>query len=460
MATETRSAVDRPGGRSSAPQQQPKAGSSSDVRPTAPGGTARIVSLDQFRGYTVAGMFVVNFLGIYSAAHYGLKHNDRFFTWADSIMPSFMFICGVSYRLSVLRKLTQRGALKTYAGVVKRSLALVLVSLVMYGFGRHLPGWDEVNAESVKMFVANILKADLWEVLSIIGMCQILLIPFVGKSFGVRLVAMIGFSLLHVAISGWFNFWFVYGKPVWMDDVFFGLIGRRAWDGGCFGIISWSVPMLAGTLVYDLLSAKGPARSIVPLLVSGILLMGVGYGLSGLSRLYDVREGATVATYPGPGPGDYDGPEPPESFADTNFAASPVLPPFQNAGGRAFTDLLGDPPFLPIPPPDQRKINYWMMDKRMASQSFMLFATGFGITLYVVFILACDLGGVAVPLFRTFGTNALAAYAIHHAVELLVHQVVPEDATVWPVTIGFTVFFLITWMMVRFLEKNKIFIRL
>ena len=190
--------------------------------------------------------------------------------------------------------------------------------------------------------------------------------------------------------------------------------------------------------------AKGAARSIAPLLASGVVLMTVGYGLSCLSRLYDVREGSHVAALD----------------SDPHFAASPVLPPFENASGRPLSDLLGEPPFMPIVGTDQRLINYWMMDKRMPSQSFMLFATGFGIVLYVVFIALCDLGGMAVPLFRTFGTNALAAYAIHHAIEMLVHQAIPKDAPFWPVFGGFLVFFLITWMMVRFLEKSKIYLRL
>ncbi|MBL8848945.1 MAG: hypothetical protein JNG89_04645 [Planctomycetaceae bacterium] len=408
--------------------------------------TARIVSLDQFRGYTVAGMFVVNFLGAYAITHYGLKHNDRYLTWADTIMPSFMFICGVSFRLSVVRKLAQLGATRTYLGIVKRSLGLVLVSMAMYGaedFGGKIEAWSQINPDKIKLVIAEIVKADLWETLAIIGMTQILLIPFVGKSFGSRLLAMIGLSVLHVAISWWFNYWFVYGKPNWMDPYFAGLT-RRAWDGGCFGLISWGVPMLAGTLVYDVLDKRGPARSIAPLLACGVLLMGIGYGLSGLSRLYDVREGANV----------------PALAEDPKFAAEPVWPPLKNAVGRPVSELLGTPPFTPIPPPEERLINYWMMDKRMPTQSFILFAAGFGMALYALFIVVCDVGGLALPLFRTLGTNALAAYAIHHAVEILVHQFVPKDAPFVPVVCALVTFFVITWMMIRFLEKNKLFIRL
>ncbi|MEZ6151428.1 MAG: hypothetical protein R3C09_15005 [Pirellulaceae bacterium] len=59
----------------------------------------RIQSLDQFR-YSVAGMFVVNFLGGLAVTHQVLKHNNTHFSYADSIMPSFIFACGYSYRMS------------------------------------------------------------------------------------------------------------------------------------------------------------------------------------------------------------------------------------------------------------------------------------------------------------------------------------------------------------------------
>ena len=40
-----------------------------------------------------------------------------------------------------------------------------------------------MNPESVKRFIAEVIKADLWEVLAIIGMTQILLIPSSPRAF-------------------------------------------------------------------------------------------------------------------------------------------------------------------------------------------------------------------------------------------------------------------------------------
>src|SRR4051812_2138494 len=73
----------------------------------------RIASMDQFRGYTVAGMFLVNFLGSYACIHPVLRHNDTYFSYADSIMPSFMFAVGFSFRLTYLRRRSHESAAQT-----------------------------------------------------------------------------------------------------------------------------------------------------------------------------------------------------------------------------------------------------------------------------------------------------------------------------------------------------------
>ncbi len=70
----------------------------------------RIVSLDQFRGYTVAGMLLVNFLGGYQAVPAILKHHNTYCSYADTIMPQFFFAVGFAYRLTFLRRVGSRVA--------------------------------------------------------------------------------------------------------------------------------------------------------------------------------------------------------------------------------------------------------------------------------------------------------------------------------------------------------------
>ena len=94
--------------------------------------TTRIVSLDQFRGYTVAGMFLVNFLGAFAATPILLTHQNNFCSYADTIMPQFFFAVGFAFRLTFGRRAQTEGLARAYGHVVRRLLGLALVAIVIY----------------------------------------------------------------------------------------------------------------------------------------------------------------------------------------------------------------------------------------------------------------------------------------------------------------------------------------
>ncbi|WP_422923584.1 heparan-alpha-glucosaminide N-acetyltransferase domain-containing protein [Singulisphaera sp. PoT] len=408
----------------------------------APG---RIASMDQFRGYTVMGMIVVNFVGGLAAVHDVLKHHNVYFSYADTIMPSFLMAAGFSYRLTLMRRLEQVGPWKAYGRVAWRGLALVLISLMMYGFGDKFSTWKDVNPDSVRKFIIGLIKADLWEVLAIIGVTQILLMPFIALGTRGRAITLLAFLAVHLGISDWFNFNFVHGKPNFLDE-FLGTNGKTSWDGGTFGLIAWGAIMLGGTLVYDLVSSRPAAQSGGKLLGWGTGLMILAYALSCLTTLYDVEPT-------------------PEAEAGSKkkveaVAASPIRPPLAKIFKRSWKTLLAEPPFVPPPPPTLRQHNYWMMNKRVVSMPFTLFALGFSTALYSLFIFACDVGSVRVGAFRTFGQNPLATYIVHHSVEVSLLSLVPKDSPLWWCCVGIATFMAINYLFIRSLEKNKIFLRL
>jgi len=404
--------------------------------PPAP--SRRIVSMDQFRGYTVAGMFVVNFLSGLQATPKLLIHHNTYFSYADSIFPGFLFAVGFSYRLTALRRVARDGPRRAFGHYFQRAMALVLVSIVMYGFGTGFSDWRQLDAHAVRHFFAVMFKANLWEVLAIIGVTQIFIFPVIAASMTTRALVMTVCLAAHVVLSYAFNFDMVYGRPNGIDALL-GTTGIRAWDGGPLGILTWSVVMLAGSISYDIVAHRRPSDAIRRLLVWGTLLMGMGYAASCLTRLYDVSPGA---------------------HAHGRLAASPVWPPWQRAAGRSVPELLVEPPLVPPPPPTARQENYWMMGKRVVSASFVLFAAGFSLALYGLFVALCDIWSLRVGVFRTFGENPLAAYIIHYMVETSIRPLVPNNAPAWYGLSGFAVFLGITYLLVRHLEKHKIYLRL
>ena len=78
----------------------------------------RIVSLDQFRGYTVVGMLFVNFLGGFVVVPAVFKHHNTYCSYADTIMPQFFFAVGFAFRLTFLRRLATE---RRVAGRPRRS---------------------------------------------------------------------------------------------------------------------------------------------------------------------------------------------------------------------------------------------------------------------------------------------------------------------------------------------------
>jgi predicted acyltransferase len=98
--------------------------------------TERVLSLDAFRGITIAGMILVNNPGSWAYVYPPLRHAEwNGWTPTDLIFPFFLFIVGIAVPISLGRKV-ERGESKgrIIAGVLRRSATLFLLGLFLASF--------------------------------------------------------------------------------------------------------------------------------------------------------------------------------------------------------------------------------------------------------------------------------------------------------------------------------------
>jgi predicted acyltransferase len=394
-------------------------------------GADRIASLDQFRGYTVAGMLLVNFLGGFSAVHALLKHHNTYCSYADTIMPHFFFAVGFAFRLTYLRRgqAAKTGDHPQWRRVARRVAGLLLLGFVIYHLDGRYTRWEELREAGLRGVLASSFQRSFFQTLTHIGIATLWVLPVIARSARARLLFAVGSGLLHVGLSAWFNYDWVFAPP-------------RGIDGGPLGFLTWSIPLIAGTLAYDVVARARGWRQALRLLGWGIAVGCLGWALSMPAGLYQVP----VA-------------EQQPVSGEAEHAASPVLPPL----GRAFEDpslLLVEPPFTPPPPPAERRLSYWHMSQRAGSLSYHVFAAGLSLAVYALFILLSDMGGLRVGLFRTFGSNALLAYILDILVADAIKPFCPRDAPLAYAVGAFCVHLLIVWLMVRSLEKRGVYVRI
>jgi hypothetical protein len=397
--------------------------------PAKPAST-RIASLDQFRGYTVAGMFLVNFLGGYLAAPIVLKHHNTFCSYADTIMPQFFFAVGFAFRLTFGRRTQTEGLGSAYWHVVKRFLGLALVAMVVYNAPTAARTWQEFLDKGPATALWNSARGTWFQTLMHIAVTSLWITPVIRASGMVRVAWMVGSALLHFGLSHWFYFEWING----------GYPNSGGIDGGVLGFLIWTMPTILGTLACDAVIRPDGKPRLAGIILWGVLLMGGGWLMSCLTTLYDVPEDQVTV------------------LAEQKRAPDAVIPSSERLQTAKLT--WAEPPFVEPPDALHRKHNFWMMSQRAGTLSYHVFAGGLSLALYAIFYIVCDIGGWTVGLFRTLGTNALVGYILHGMVDGAVSPFIPRDAPGWYVTCGFLLYFGITYLFIRKLEKDGIYLKL
>ncbi len=110
----------------------------------------RLISLDVFRGVTIAGMLLVNNPGTWGAIYGPLEHAEwHGWTPTDLIFPFFLFIVGITTHISLSARRARgddEGAI--IRQIIRRGATIFLLGFLMswfpfYQYGAKVPGFDD-----------------------------------------------------------------------------------------------------------------------------------------------------------------------------------------------------------------------------------------------------------------------------------------------------------------------------
>lgn len=230
-------------------------------------GSKRLISLDFFRGITIAAMILVNNPGSWAYVYPPLLH-AKWHGWTptDLIFPFFLFIVGVSITLAFSGKKENRTARKDlYIKIIGRTI-------VLFGLGLFLSGFPFFDLSSIR--IPGVLQR-----IAVCYLCASLI--FLHSNVRTQAVWAVGFLLVYWAAMEWIPVPGVgagsYEKganfSAWLDNLL--LHGHmwtqtRTWDPeGVFSTLPAISTTLFGVLTGQLLRQKRPPTEKAVLMIIG-----------------------------------------------------------------------------------------------------------------------------------------------------------------------------------------------
>jgi predicted acyltransferase len=236
----------------------------------------RLVSLDVFRGITIAGMVLVNNPGTWAHIYWPLQHAQwHGWTPTDLVFPFFLFIVGVAITLAFGSRVeSSRSTRDLYLKVIKRTLIIFAIGLFLNAFPYfglselRIPG--VLQRIAVCYFFASIIFLNTKVRTQIAITIALLLVYW----FLVKLIPAPGFAAGDLTKEG--------SLPSFIDRVVFG---KHVWAQAKVydpeGLLS-TIPALATTLIGVLtghwLRTKNSAyEKVAGMFVGGAMCVAVGW---------------------------------------------------------------------------------------------------------------------------------------------------------------------------------------
>ena len=228
----------------------------------------RLISLDFFRGITIAGMIIVNDPGSWSHVYAPLLHAEwHGATPTDLVFPFFLFIVGVSITLS-LSKLKSNPTSSIYIKILRRTL-------IIFGLGIFLSLFPNFDFENLR--VAGVLQRIALVYLA----CSLL---FLHSNFKSQLYIGIGLLILYWVFMMFIPF---NGNPAgtlepgenfaaWIDSFIVpGRMYQETWDPeGLFSTIPAIATGISGMLCGKLITELSKtSEKIIKLFFWGTIIL-------------------------------------------------------------------------------------------------------------------------------------------------------------------------------------------
>lgn len=182
----------------------------------------RLISLDFFRGFTIAAMIVVNDPGSWSYVYPPLRHAEwHGATPTDLVFPFFLFIVGVSIVLA-LSKIKKSGS-KIYLKIIKRTF-------ILFGIGVLLALFPNFDFENVR--IAGVLQ----RIALVYFFCSIIFLQTKNRNqiwIGIFCLLIYWFFMKHVPFDNSIVGLLEPGKnfAAWIDSFITpGRMYRETWD--------------------------------------------------------------------------------------------------------------------------------------------------------------------------------------------------------------------------------------
>jgi predicted acyltransferase len=422
----------------------------------------RLVSLDVFRGATIAAMLLVNNEGL-GKAYAPLEHSDwNGWTPTDLIFPFFLFIVGVAIPFAFSKRSQTESRGQMFGHIWSRALSLFLLGALLAGWPYH-PG-DLLPAGFTLLKSARIA---LWVVM---GMGFVaLLFPWRSRKLSLLLPPIVGVLLLAVgwlvhyanlrALNGGLSASFNFGNGLFHPS-HFRIPGVLQRIGICYGIAA-SIALLAGwrTILlsiivlfagYSALMFNAPYHDADPAYnhVVGSLTKEDNFARKIDERVFDRYQRNADGTYAK------------DAHGDRIFLAQHTYPPYPDNEGLVSTlpaigsVLIGILIGLFLRRRDRTNVekcagllaqgvfvtvlgvllSWWLMpiNKILWTPSFSVFTAGLGCLVLGAAFWLIDVKGRrawALP-FKIYGMNAIAAYVFSGIiVRFLLMLKMPDPAT-------------------------------